>query len=72
MQDVFDKVAEVRKQIEEAAIGSSVELEAFRVRFLGSKNILKDLFSAIKEVPNERKKEFGQLINEVKKTVMAH
>ena len=66
MQDVFDKVAEVRKQIEEAAIGSSVELEAFRVRFLGSKNILKDLFSAIKEVPNERKKEFGQLINEVK------
>jgi phenylalanyl-tRNA synthetase alpha chain len=33
---------------------------------LGTKNILKDIFSEIKNVPNERKKEFGQLVNSVK------
>jgi phenylalanyl-tRNA synthetase alpha chain len=41
-------------------------LEKFRIRFLGTKNILKDIFIEIKNVPNERKKEFGQIVNSVK------
>ncbi len=41
-------------------------LEAFRIRFLGSKGILKDLFAAFKTIPNEQKKEFGQVINQLK------
>lgn len=42
------------------------ELEAFRIKFLGSKGILKDLFAEFKNVPNDQKKEFGQVINTLK------
>lgn len=41
-------------------------LENFRIKFLGSKGILKDLFAAFKTVPNDQKKEFGQVINQLK------
>lgn len=42
------------------------ELEAFRIKFLGSKGILKALFAEFKSVPNDQKKDFGQLINTLK------
>jgi phenylalanyl-tRNA synthetase alpha chain len=45
---------------------SADDAEKFRIRFLGTKNILKDIFGEIKNVPNERKKEFGQVVNAVK------
>ena len=41
-------------------------LEQFRIRFLGSKNVLKSLFGEIKSIENERKKEYGQKVNELK------
>ena len=31
-------------------------LEQFRIRFLGSKNVLKDLYAAIKDIPNDQKR----------------
>ena len=64
--DVFEKMAAAKAEIAEAVVNSAEELEQFRIRFLGSKNILKELFAAIKEVPNEQKKEFGQKVNELK------
>ena len=42
------------------------QLEAFRIKYLGSKGLLKDFFTEFKNVPNEQKKEFGQVINELK------
>ena len=42
------------------------QLEAFRIKYLGSKGLLKDFFAEFKNVPNEQKKEFGQVINELK------
>ncbi len=53
-------------EIETAVIEDASALETFRIRFLGSKNILKPLSASIREVPNDQKKEFGQLINEAK------
>jgi phenylalanyl-tRNA synthetase alpha chain len=41
-------------------------LENFRIRFLGSKGVLKDLFAAFKSVPNEQKKAFGEKLNTLK------
>ncbi len=64
--DVFATLDELGKEINNTAISDDASLEAFRIRFLGTKNILKDLFGEIKNVPNERKKEFGQVINAVK------
>lgn len=42
------------------------QLESFRIKYLGSKGLLKDFFAEFKNVPNEQKKEFGQVINELK------
>ncbi len=45
------------------------ELEVFRIRFLGTKGILKDLFEDFKTVSIEEKKIFGKVLNEFKQYV---
>ena len=42
------------------------EVENFRIKYLGKKGILNQIFSEFKNVPNEQKKEFGQSINTLK------
>ena len=42
------------------------EIENFRIKYLGSKGLLKEFFAAFKEVPNDQKKEFGQAVNTLK------
>ncbi len=65
--DVFEKLNDILKDIEEAGIEDQDQLESFRIKYLGSKNILKSLGGEIRNVPNERKKDFGQLLNKIKK-----
>ena len=48
---------------------SEEELNNFRIKYLGKKGILNDLFASFKKVPNEQKKEFGLSINNLKKLV---
>jgi len=64
--EIFEKVNQIKSQIEEATPATKEEIEQFRIRFVGSKNILKPLFGEIRHVENERKKEYGQLVNAVK------
>lgn len=64
--DIFEKANQLKSEIENQLPDASEKLEQFRIKFLGSKNVLKDLFASIKEVPNERKKEFGQVVNDLK------
>ena len=42
------------------------ELEQFRIEYFGKKGLLNDFFAQFKEVPKEEKKDFGQIINELK------
>lgn len=42
------------------------QLEVFRIKYLGAKGKLKDLYLELKTASNENKKEFGQQINAVK------
>lgn len=65
-------IEQIKKHIAEAQTFSAqnpAELEAFRIQYLGKKGILNDLFAAFKSVPNEEKKEFGQILNELKNLV---
>jgi phenylalanyl-tRNA synthetase alpha chain len=48
---------------------SPAELEKFRLRFLGKKGILNDLFAGFRDVPNEEKRGAGLLLNELKVAV---
>ena len=64
-------IEHIHKLIEEAEAfntQSLEEVEAFRIKFLGKKGLLTDLFASFKEVPNEQKKDFGQAINKLKTT----
>jgi phenylalanyl-tRNA synthetase alpha chain len=45
------------------------EVEAFRVRFLGKKGVLADLFAAMKDIAPDQKKAYGQQVNELKQLV---
>ena len=64
--NVFDILKALREEIDSWKPSDNEALEVFRIRFIGTKNILKPLMGEIRNVPNERKKEFGQLLNEVK------
>ena len=44
-------------------------IEQFRIEYAGKKGILNDLFAAFRGVPNEEKKEFGQILNQLKAAV---
>ena len=62
-------IEKIKAHIAEAqafATQNKEELEAFRIKFLGSKGLLKDFFAEFKNVPIEQKKEFGQVINLLK------
>lgn len=69
--DVFDTIDNMLVDIKSAELANSESLEQFRIKYLGSKNKIKAIFGEIRNVPNERKKEFGQLVNSVKQEAEA-
>ncbi|OYQ45503.1 phenylalanine--tRNA ligase subunit alpha [Flavobacterium cyanobacteriorum] len=64
---MIDKIKDYIAEAEAFSTQNKEELEAFRIKFLGKKGILNDFFAEFKNVPNEQKKEFGQVINALKK-----
>lgn len=61
-----DQIAAVKLAIEQYDIKDLTSAEAFRIHFLGSKGEIKVLFAGLKDVPNEEKKEVGQLLNSLR------
>ena len=47
------------------------EVEQFRIAFLGKKGHITQLFADFRNVPNEEKKEYGQLLNQLKTEAQA-
>ena len=66
MSDIFETFKQIQADIDAAQPATAEALEAFRIQYLGTKNILKPLFGEIKNVANDRKKEFGQVVNAIK------
>lgn len=66
MEEILRKLADLQREIDAFVVTDKETLEAFRVRFLGSKNVLKDMFAEMKMVPSDQKKAFGQRMNELK------
>jgi phenylalanyl-tRNA synthetase alpha chain len=59
-------IKEIVDAVHAFEITSNVELENYRIQFLGSKGQIKDLYGTLKNVPNEEKRLFGQQINELR------
>lgn len=64
--EAFTTAQNLLTEIEQASIPDAGSLEQFRIRFLGSKSIIKDLMGEMKIIPADKKKEFGQLVNTLK------
>jgi len=63
---MLDKVKDFIVEINDFKATTKEELETFRIKYIGKKGILNDLFAEFKTVPNELKKEFGQALNAFK------
>jgi phenylalanyl-tRNA synthetase alpha chain len=60
------KIDQYNKEINAFHPANADELETFRIKFLGSKGIIKDLFDEFKSVGPEEKRLFGKVLNEFK------
>jgi phenylalanyl-tRNA synthetase alpha chain len=69
--NAFQQLQDLLQEIEVANPASAETIEQFRLRYLGSNNVIKPLMGEIRNVPNEQKKEFGQLINKAKELAEA-
>ena len=68
---MIDQIDQVRRKMTEFVIDSSLSLEAFRIQFLGSKGVMKELYSLLKLVPNDEKRMIGLLLNDLRSEVEA-
>ena len=66
MLELTSKIEEYKKEINNITISTPEEMEQFRIRFLGSKGIVKNLFGEMKTVPADKRKEAGQILNDFK------
>ena len=63
---MIEQLQKYKEDLEKVEVTSAEEVEQLRIKFLGQKGVLKELFGAFKSVPNEQKKEFGKQLNELK------
>jgi len=61
-----DKLLRLFEEVEAFNGKTLEEVEAYRIKLLGSKGILKDLFADFKQVEGQEKKEIGQMLNELR------
>ncbi len=61
-----DQITQYTTEINEFDTTSVEELEQFRIRFLGTKGIIKDIFDEFKAVSPEEKRTLGKVLNEFK------
>jgi phenylalanyl-tRNA synthetase alpha chain len=66
MEQLLQQIETYRKEIDSAELADAAAVEQFRIKWLGTKGIVKNLMGEMKNVPVERKKEFGQVMNDFK------
>ena len=65
------KLDQYTAEINQFTPGTAEEVESFRIKFLGTKGIIKDLFDEFKSVGPEEKRVFGKVLNEFKQVAEA-
>ena len=65
------KLNQYTAEINQFSPATAEEVESFRIKFLGSKGIVKELFDEFKSVGPEEKRVFGKVLNEFKQVAEA-
>ncbi len=68
MEELLQQINNYKKEIASFSAANDETAESFRIKFLGTKGIVKNLMQEMKNVPHEKKKEFGQILNDFKQT----
>jgi phenylalanyl-tRNA synthetase alpha chain len=55
-------------EVKSFSVKTKQDLESFRLKFISKKGAIGELFDSLKQIPAERKKEFGKILNELKQT----
>ncbi len=63
---MLDKVSKLIDDVQAFKATSKEEIEVFRIKYLGSKGLLKDLFAEFKTVDAAMKKDLGQALNRLR------
>lgn len=66
-----DKITQYTAEINAFSTEKADELEQFRIKFLGTKGIIKDIFDEFKAVSPEEKRTLGKVLNEFKQLAEA-
>src|SRR5690606_21700647 len=66
MSDIFENARQTLAAITAESPEDAEALESFRIHYLGSKGLIKSLMEEMRNVPNERKRDYGQLMNTLK------
>ena len=66
-----DQITQYTEEINTFSTSNAAELEQFRIRFLGTKGIIKDIFDEFKAVSPEEKRSLGKVLNQFKQLAEA-
>ena len=66
MEQLLQQIELYKQDISNYTATTAQEVEAFRIKYLGTKGLVKDVMGEMKNVPNDQKKQFGLILNEFK------
>ncbi|HJU45229.1 MAG TPA: hypothetical protein VJ647_00535, partial [Chitinophagaceae bacterium] len=66
MEQLLEQINNHKNEIAGANASTAEEAEAFRIKYLGTKGVVKAIMGEMKTVAPENRKEAGQLLNEFK------
>lgn len=66
MHSLQEQIKQYEAEIQQFTPASAAELEEYRIKFLGTKGLTKQLFGEMKNVPAEQRKDAGQVLNAFK------
>ncbi len=63
---MLDKIKALQEEIKQLTAQSADEVEHLRIKYLSKKGIVSELFNEFRTIPNEQKREVGQVLNVLK------
>ena len=66
MEAILQQIEAYKAEITSYEAANEADLENYRIKYLGTKGIVKNVMGEMRNVPNENKKEFGQILNAFK------
>jgi len=66
MEELLQQIENYKLEITAVEANTADAVEAFRIKYLGTKGLMKTVMGEMKNVPNEKKKEAGQILNDFK------